>query len=457
MRIAHINTATQSAAGRMATDLCRMARKAGHQSLLCYSHGPVPVDIPSLRIGDTPDVTDGLPARRSGAPVRIHRKLTRRLHQLSTSAGMALHAGLSRLTDRSGFYSRAATQRFIQQLKRFSPDLIHLHTLHGDSLNLPTLFDYLQSSKIPVVWTLHDAWAFTGHCASYHYAIPPFSTPAQTPDPAAPAQCLLWQKRCNHCPLLKSYPASWWKDQSARNFTEKKDLFTALPRLTLTTPSQWLHQEATRSFLGSCPIRTLPGGIDLTQYAPCADERRMQDIALFYGLDQLDGRRMLLNVSYSEDRRHELEHLMALADTLGDDYCVAVAGLNQTQIESLPEHMLGLPVIANTNDLCVLYTVADCCVSLKQGEPFGRELLEAMACGTQVLGYRTAALPEIVPPQVGELVPVGDITAAADAVRRLCDEPKDPLFCIAQAARYGSNLRYEAYLQLYHQLTRTGA
>lgn len=449
MRIVHITATTHLPSGRMAADLCRMARKAGHQELFCYGSGPAPSGILSLQVGDTPDLTMGLPSRRSDAPLRMVRKLTRRLNIASANAGIRLHKGLSRITGRSGFYSAAATQRLIQQLDAFAPDVIHLHDLHGFYLHLPTLFDYLQDTDIPVVWTLHDLWPLTGHCVNSHLPIDPYQ--ASQPDSFAAGQCLLWQSQCGGCPLRKTYPASLL-DQSGRNFAEKKELFTRLTHLTLTAPSQWLHDRAARSFLREYPIHILPIGLDLTRFKPCADERHMQDIALFYGLDRLAGRRMVLSLCSPYDDDQELDHLCALAELLGDEYCVVAAGLTQRQIETLPGDMLGLPLPANPSDLCVLYTAADCCVCLRPGEACGISLVEAMACGTQVLAYQTAALPEVVTPQVGQLVPTGDLAAATDGVRSLCDQPKDPLLCIAQAARFGSNLRYEPYLKLYEQV-----
>lgn len=452
MRIAHINVTANLSTGRIATDLCRLAQKEGHQVLLCYSRGTPAPDIPSLRVGDTPDGTLSLSYRRSAAPKRAFGKLTRLIHHHSTSLGVLIHAGLSRITDRSGFYSRHATRRFIKQLRQFDPDLIHLHNLHGYYLHLPTLFAYLQETDIPVVWTLHDCWPYTGHCAYYHYPIEPYLNEEDAPSPHAPTQCNLWQKRCNHCPLKKTYPISLVMDQSTRNFTEKKDLIAGLRNLVFTTPSQWLKEQASRSFLGRYPIYALPNGIDLNTFAPCADERHMQDIALFYGLDQLNGRRLVLSVAAVWDERKGLQDLIELARELGEDYCVVPVGLTESQINALPYYMLGLPRTANVKDLCVLYTAADVCISLSQGETMGMTLLEAMACGTQVICYHCTAMPELVIPQTGETVPTGNIAAAADAVRRLCDDPKDPLFCIARAAQYGANLRYEAYLNLYDQM-----
>lgn len=432
MRIVHISAHTQLPSGRMAADLCRMARKAGHQELFCYGSGPAPTDILTLQVGDHPDLSQ---------PVR-------HLRVLAANAGIRLHKALSRVTDRCGFYSATATEWLLQQLEAFSPDVIHLHDLHGFYLHLPTLFDYLQDTDIPVVWTLHDLWPLTGHCVNNHLPIDPYQ--ASQPDSFAARQCLLWQSQCGGCPLRKSHPASLL-DQSGRNHAQKKDLFTCLTYLTLTTPSQWLHDRVARSFLREYPIHTLPMGIDPGQFAPCADEAHMQDTALFYGLDRLNGRRMVLSLCSPWEDPQELAHLAALAQQLGEDYCVVAAGLSKHQIETLPSHMIGLPRPANPGDLCVLYTAADCCVCLRPGEASGTSLLEAMACGTQVLGYHTAALPEIITPQVGQLVPTGDIAAAADGVRSLCHDPKDPLRCIAQAARYSASKRYQPYLELYEQ------
>lgn len=452
MRIAHITRTAASTGGRIAADLCRLAIREDHQVLFCYGSGPMPAGFPCLQVGDTPDVTFGMPARRSGAPVRFWRRLQCRMNHLSASAGRALHAGLSRLDDRSGFHSRAATTRLIRQLQRFAPDVIHLHDLHGDYLHLPTLFSYLQTSHIPTVWTLHDMWPFTGHCVLSRLPI----EPSPAPD-APPARCLLWQKRCSSCPLQKSYPASFLRDQSTRNFTEKLDLISGLDRLVVTAPSRWMQETISHSFLSRFPVHFLPYGVDLSLYAPCANERHMQDIALFYGLDQLDGRRLVLSVAARWDERKGLADLVELARALGEDYCVAPVGLTQSQIDALPYYMLGLPYTANPSDLSVLYTAADCCISLRQGDAMDITLLEAMACGTQVLCYDAPATPELITPETGAVIPTGDISAAADAVRRLCDDPRDPLFCIARAARFGTNLRYEPFLRLYEQLVYPGA
>jgi glycosyltransferase involved in cell wall biosynthesis len=314
------------------------------------------------------------------------------------------------------------------------------------------LIDYLREADIPVVWTLHDSWAYTGHCAYYHYPIKPYTTPAAAPHAAAPTACLRWQKGCERCPLKRSYPASYVLDQSSRNYMEKWSLFTSLRRLALATPSQWLHNEAAQSFLGSYPIHTLPNAIDLSVFTPCCDERLLQRTILRYGLDKLGERRLVLSVAAKWDERKGLEDLKALSKTLGPGYCVVAVGLDEKQRKSLPEGMLGLPRTADVQELCALYTAADLYVSMSQGETMGMTLLEAMACGTQVLCYDSSAMPELLTPDCGETVPVGDIAAAADAVRILCSQPKDPLACMERAARYTPDRCYEGYMELYRQV-----
>jgi glycosyltransferase involved in cell wall biosynthesis len=178
----------------------------------------------------------------------------------------------------------------------------------------------------------------------------------------------------------------------------------------------------------------------------------LQRTILRYGLDKLGERRLVLSVAAKWDERKGLEDLKALSKTLGPGYCVVAVGLDEKQRKSLPEGMLGLPRTADVQELCALYTAADLYVSMSQGETMGMTLLEAMACGTQVLCYDSSAMPELLTPDCGETVPVGDIAAAADAVRILCSQPKDPLACMERAARYTPDRCYEGYMELYRQV-----
>ena len=425
MRIAHINVVSSLSTGRIAVALCRMVQSSGHRALLCHARDHAPTDVPSLVIGSKLDTW--------------------------------LHAGLSRVTDRAGFYSRRATRKLIRQLESYKPDLVHLHNLHGYYLHLPTLFAYLKKHDMPVVWTLHDCWAYTGHCAYYTTAK---DAPSLSPQKRRRAEthtvgCERWLGGCGECVLKRSYPASLVMDQSARNWLEKRSLFNGLSHMVLTTPSEWLRDEVKRSFLKDYPVYVLPNGLDLNAFQPCASDDFMHEIVRSYGLERTEGRRLVLSVAAVWDDRKGLEDLIVLAEELGDEYCVAAVGVDQYQMEILEKNkVMGVRRTGNLNDLCALYTAADVYVSVSHEETMGMTLLEALACGTQVICYNATAMPAIVTDECGAVVPLGDIPAVADAVRSLCDQPKPSSACRARAAEYDSDKRFAGYMRLYENMDR---
>ena len=376
MRVAHINVTSELSTGRIALGICESLRENGHAALLCHSRGGIPENVPSYRIGSRADVM--------------------------------LHAGLSRFFDCAGFLSRRATRKLTRQLMLYRPDLVHLHNLHGYYLNLPILMDYLYDANIPVVWTLHDCWPFTGHCA--HYSM---------------ARCERWKTGCHHCPNKKQYPASLLLDRSKHNWLKKREKITELQNLTPVAPSAWLAGEAMQSFLGSYPVRTLPSGIDLNAFRP-AGEDEVRAAVLRHGLTCRGEKPILLSVASAWRAAKGINDLIDLQALVRDEMVIAVAGLTERQMEYLPPEMIGIPMVQSAHSLRALYTAADICISLSYEESQGLTLVEALACGTQVVCYDRTALPEIVTEDTGLVVPAGDIEAVADACRELLREPKAP-------------------------------
>lgn len=87
--------------------------------------------------------------------------------RIGSDIGVRVHGLISRVLDRQGLASKEATKRFIRKVETIRPDIIHLHNIHGYYLNYKILFEYLQKTTIPIVWTLHDCWSFTGHCSHF--------------------------------------------------------------------------------------------------------------------------------------------------------------------------------------------------------------------------------------------------------------------------------------------------
>ena len=136
---------------------------------------------------------------------------------------------------------------------------------------------------------------------------------------------------------------------------------------------------------------------------------------------------------------------------------IAVVGLTERQMEVLPPEMIGIPMVSGPHSLRALYTAADLYISLSYEESQGLTLVEALACGTQVICYGATALPEIVTEETGIVVPAGDIQSAAEACRTLLKEPKSPEACRARAAAFDRDTQFQEYVRLYEELAGNGA
>ncbi len=421
MRVAHVNVTATLSTGRIAVDICRVLMERGHKGLIAFARGTAPVQVPHLRVGSLP--------------------------------GVGLHLAWARLTDRAGFASLGATRKLVRQLTAYRPDVVHLHNLHGYYLHLPTLFRWLAKSGVPVVWTLHDCWAYTGHCAYYTMAPGDASRrEGRTHRSRTTRGCDRYKRGCGHCPLKGAYPASLLLDQSARNWREKRALITRLRALWLVTPSRWLAAEVAKSFLEDYPVRVIPNGIDLGAFRPCEDAEYLADVWHKCRLQELEHRKFLLGVASVWEERKGLADFFELAALLGDEYRIVLVGLSSLQREMLPQNVIGLGRTESLRELCALYTAADLYVSLSHEETMGMTLLEAMACGTQVLCYDATALPESVTPAVGAVAPLGNLDAVAAQVQKLCQCPKDPADCRRHVQAYDKALRFGEYVDLYEEI-----
>ena len=339
MRVAHINVISELSTGRIALSICETLQQNGHAALLCYARGGVPETVPGYRIGSRWDTM--------------------------------VHAGLARFLDCAGFLSRRATRMLVHQLRLYKPDIVHLHNLHGYYLNLPILMNYLYDADIPVVWTLHDCWPFTGHCA--HYSM---------------AKCSRFKSGCYDCPNKRQYPQSLLLDRSKPNWEKKRECITALEKLTLVAPSAWLAGETRKSFLAKYPAHVLPSGIDLNAFRPAPAED-VEAAVERYKLRRYGDRPVILSVASAWRAAKGINDLIDLQAILGDEAVIAVAGMTARQLELLPPEMIGIPMVHGVPSLRALYTAADLYISLSYEESQGLSLVEALACGTQVLLLRS--------------------------------------------------------------------
>ena len=327
--------------------------------------------------------------------------------------------------DNAGFLSRRATKTLIQKIREFSPDVIHLHNVHGFYVNIELLFDYLKECGIPVVWTLHDCWSFTGHCAYFDYA-----------------KCEKWKAGCHSCPQKLDYPQSYLLDRSKQNYKRKKELFTSLKNLTLVTPSQWLADRVAQSYLKDASCRVIHNGIDLSVFRPVC-----MDVHEKFGIPK--DKKIVLGVASVWEARKGLPDFLTLAELLDDGYQVVLVGLSPKQIQALPQKVIGISRTNNTEELAALYSAATVLVNPTYDDNYPTVNLEAQACGTPVITYRTGGSVESVPAE--HVVDAGNVEGLKQAILTLRDTEEA---CLERAKSFDKTQKYYEYLRLYEEIVK---
>ncbi len=354
MRVLLINSVCGiGSTGKICGELARDFARQGHQVKLAYGRdGTVPEQYRefALRIGSDLDVK--------------------------------CHALRTRLLDDHGFGSYGATKKFLRWAESFDPDVLWLHNIHGYYIHVGLLFDWIKSRpQMQVKWTLHDCWAFTGHCAYFTMA-----------------GCEKWKSGCANCPQKQGYPASI-RDRSRKNWESKGSLFTGVAHMTLITPSQWLADLAGESFLGQYPVQVVPNTIDREVFQPTPGDFREK-----HGLEQ---KKIILGVASVWDARKGLTDCLKLRQRLDESYAMVLVGLSQEQLRELPPNILGIHRTHDARELAQIYTAADLFFNPTYEDNYPTVNLEAEACGTRVITYDVGGCVETISMPDSRAIPVG--------------------------------------------------
>lgn len=388
-------TANWGSHGKIAEAIGSLAIDKGWKSMIAYGRGTPNSRSQLLRIGNDLDM---------------------RIHGLET-----------RLLDRHGLASANSTRNFIKRAIEFNPDIIHIHNIHGYYLNYPILFDWLKCLNKPVIWTLHDCWPWTGHCAYYTFS-----------------QCNKWQTQCKLCPSLSSYPKSIY-DGSLRNFETKKEAFLGVNNMTLVAVSNWISEELKNSFLMDYPTKVIHNGIDVSVFKPSSVKPPLRDT------------KVILGVASVWDKRKGFEEFIKLHTLLDTKYHIILVGLSNKQISALPDGISGIQRTESANQLADLYSMADVFVNPTFEDNFPTTNIEALACGTPVITYNTGGAPEAIDANTGIIVERGDVDGLASAIMKIT---KDTNKYTSEQCRnraltcFDKDICFKKYFDLYYSLLR---
>lgn len=285
-----------------------------------------------------------------------------------------LHGLLTRLLDWHGdrLCSRLATKRFLRWAEAWRPDAVWLHNLHGYYVNYELLFSWLKRHpEIKVRWTLHDCWAFTGHCSYFLLA-----------------DCHRWEAGCSRCPENGEYPATMFLSAARANWERKKLAFSGVGNLTIIAPSKWLAALTRRSFLKEYPVEVAHNTIDTTLFKPTPSDWRSRN--------GLEGKVVVLGVASVWDRRKGLRDFLSLREMLDDRYAIVLVGLTEKQVAALPEGIVGIARTNSARELAEIYTAADWLFNPTHEDNYPTVNLEARACGCRIATYDTGGAAETV-------------------------------------------------------------
>lgn len=396
MKVLQINSVCgYGSTGRIAADINRVLLQNGDESIIAYGREKAPDNIKTVKIGSDLDIY---------------------FHVLQT-----------RVFDRHGFSSVNATKKLIREIEALDPDIIHLHNLHGYYINIKVLLDYLSAANKPVVLTLHDCWAFTGHCAYFDYA-----------------GCDKWKTGCFECPQKSGYPSSFVFDNSKDNYKRKSALFNLVKNIHIVTPSYWLAGLVKQSFLKSCPVTVIPNGVNLNVFKPTASN--------FRATYNLENKFIVLGVASVWEERKGLKYISQLSEELDDKYKVIVIGVSRKQRAGLPDNIIGICRTNNVRELVEIYSAADVFVNPTLEDNFPATNLEALACGTPVITFDTGGSPECIDDSCGLVIEKGNTKALVSGVKSMFSIPKENFQCREKASKYSNNTVYKSYIDIYNKL-----
>lgn len=381
--------------GRIALGIHNVLVEQEQQSIIAWGRiNTAPDTVPTIKIGN---------------------KLDQQVHGLYT-----------RITDKCGYGSKYVTKKFIKEIDKYTPDLIQLHILHGYYINLPILFEYIKEKKIPVVWTFHDCWAFTGHCPYFDLV-----------------GCQKWETGCYQCQQKHHHPASWIVDNSKGNWLAKKKLFTAIDNLTIVTPSEWLAKLVKKSFLQGCRIEVIHNGIDTQDFKPVYG-----DIFTNMGISN---KKIILGVSSTWSNSKGLKDFIQLNRILPDEYIVVLVGVTKDQKRKLPKTIIGIERTENISELAELYTAATVLVNPTYEDNYPTINLEALACGTPVITYKTGGSIEAIEQSgYGYIVNKGDIGGLLRSILEIPSKDKATLGSLM----LDQKIIFNKYVKLYHDIVK---
>lgn len=339
-----------------------------------------------------------------------------------------LHAFLTRLIGYQGCWSYCMTLSLLSRIKKIDPDIVHIHNLHSNFINLPLLLKYCSKYDKPLIVTLHDCWYFTGKC--YHFE---------------DAKCDKWLTGCGNCPKKRmDIPSLFW-DSSRATFKIKQKAFNTVQKLYVVGCSKWITEKAKLSpIFSNAKFLTIHNGVDTS---------------IFYQTFKIRENNKPFTILAMANKWFLPENTV-LRDKLkkiaGPEVRFRIIGCTTLQLRNnhSNQYIQYLGYTNNRIELSQYYREADVFLNVTFIDTLPTVNMEAICCGTPVITYDSGGSPELVSEgETGYVVTQNDIDGVLTAIQRVKNGLIDRDLCATVGQqKFDKNVNYHKYIKLYRQI-----
>lgn len=341
-----------------------------------------------------------------------------------------LHAALSRIHGKQAYFSRLPTMHFLKWMDDIKPDIVHLHNLHSNYINLNMLLEYIAEKDIRTIITLHDCWFYTGGC--FHYAS---------------ASCYGWLEKCSICPKGKKDPKALFSKRTAQILEDRKNKLLDIPNLIITGVSDWISNEAKKTFLNKRKIITIHNGVDISVFKPMPSDMRKKF--------KLEDKYVILGPASKWLQPINKDVLSQFSKLMQPDEVLFLFGAYQKS-DILPSNVITYGIIKNRVELAELYTMANVFANATREDSLSLINLEAQACGTPVATFNATGPKETVDEYNSLSAMVGnavDLYTKIQIIRKYTTKDTATACIKFIKEKFEKNNNYSKFISVYRHIT----
>ncbi len=363
MKVLHVNSAETGSTGKIIADISRNLHALGHESVLC--------------------------APKIASPDCAYLKK----YAVSLPLEQGLYRRIGYITGISYGFAPLSTKKTIRIIKKEKPDIVHLHSVNSNVVNVHKLLAFLKKNHIPTVVTNHAEFLYTGNC--------PFSY-----------DCERWKTGCGKCPSLRRATGSLLFDRSHTSFEKMRNAFAGFEHLSIVNVSPWLTSRAKLSpVLSQYAHYTILNGVNTSVFCLKETEASSNE----------NKPKIVFHVSssFSDTPGHMKggDLFIEIARRFkGENIQFVVAGPCNVK-GALPENLTLLGRLSDQHALADWYRKADVTVLTSKKETFGMAVAESLACGTPVVGFNSGGSECVTIDDYSAFFPFGDTDSMERALR----------------------------------------